>query len=60
MLNDASADIVDDKGSFEVSPKAEFTSPVYVHSTLATDTEAELLFTASVKNMLKLLALNGF
>ena len=25
--NDASADIIDDEGSFEFSPKAQFTSP---------------------------------
>ena len=40
-LNDASVDIVDDEGSLEVSPKAEFLSPLYVHITLATDTEVE-------------------
>ena len=33
--NDASADIVEDEGgSFEFPPKAEFTSPLYVHITL--------------------------
>ena len=40
-LNDASVDIVDDEGSLEVSSKAEFLSPLYVHITLATDTEVE-------------------
>ena len=41
---------------FAVSPKAEFTSSLYVHITLATNTEAELLPAAAFKNMLKLLA----
>ena len=40
-LNDASADIVDDEGSFQFSPEAEFRSPSYVHITFATETEAE-------------------
>ena len=40
-LNDASGDIVVDEGSFQFSPEAEFTSPLYVHITFATDTEAE-------------------
>ena len=55
-LIDASVDIVDDEGSLEVFPKAEFLSPFYVHITLATDTEAELLVTAAIKNILKYLA----
>ena len=38
--NDTSVDIVDDEGSFEFSPKAEFTSPLYVLITHAADTEA--------------------
>ena len=38
--NDASADAVDDEGSFQFSPKAEFTSLLYVHITLAAGTEA--------------------
>ena len=38
-LNDASVDIVDDEGSFQFSPEAEFTSHLYVHITLAKDTE---------------------
>ena len=38
--NDVSADTVDDEGSFEFPPKAEFTSLLYVHITLATDTDA--------------------
>ena len=42
-LNDAPVDIVDDEGSFEFSPKAEFTSPLHVqfHFTLAIGTETE-------------------
>ena len=36
----ASVDIIDDEGSFEFSTKAEFTSPLYIHITLATDTKA--------------------
>ena len=38
-LNDASFDIVDYEGSFQLSP--EITFPFYVHITLVTDTEAE-------------------
>ena len=48
-LNDASVDIVDDEGSFEVFPKAKFTSPMNVYITLATDTEEESLLTNAVK-----------
>ena len=33
--------VVDDEVSFQFCPKAEFTSPLCVHITLATDTEAE-------------------
>ena len=40
-LNDASGDIVADEGSFQFSPEAEFTSPLYVHITLAANTETE-------------------
>ena len=40
-LNDVSVDLVDDEGSFQFSPEAEFKRPLYVHITLATDTEAE-------------------
>ena len=40
-LNDASGDIVVDEGSFQFSPEAEFTSPLYVHITLAANTETE-------------------
>ena len=40
-LNDASGDNVDDENFFEFSPEAEFISPLYVHITVATDTEAE-------------------
>ena len=39
-LNDAFVDILDDEDSFEFSPKSEFTRPLYVHITLATDTKA--------------------
>ena len=41
LINDASVDIVDDEGLFQFSSEAEFTSPLYVHITLATDSEAE-------------------
>ena len=41
LLNDASVDIVDNEGSLEFSPKAGFTSLLYVHIALATDTEVE-------------------
>ena len=41
LLNDASVDIVDDESSFQFSPEADFTSPLYVYITLATETEAE-------------------
>ena len=40
-LNDASGDLANDEGSFQFSPEAEFTLPLYVHITLAADTEAE-------------------
>ena len=40
-LNDASVNIVHNEGSFEFSPKAEFTSRLYIHTTLVKDTEAE-------------------
>ena len=40
-LNDASVDIVDDEGSFQFSPEAEFASPLHIHATLPTDTEAK-------------------
>ena len=40
-LCNASVDIVDDEDSFEVSPKAKFTSPLYIYIILATDTEAK-------------------
>ena len=42
-LNDAPGDIVDDESSFQFFSEAEFTSTLYVHFTLATDTEAEPL-----------------
>ena len=41
LLNDASVDILDDETSFQFSPEAIFISPLYIHITLATDTEAE-------------------
>ena len=40
-MDDGSVDNVNDEGSFQFSPEAEFTSPLYVHITLGTDTEAE-------------------
>ena len=40
-LYNASADIVDNEDSFEVSPKAKFTSPLYIYIILATDNEAK-------------------
>ena len=41
QLNDTSADIVDVEGSSQFSLEAEFKSFLYVHITLATETEAE-------------------
>ena len=41
LLNDASVDILDDEVSFQFSPEAIFMSPLYIHITLATDTETE-------------------
>ena len=41
LLNEASVHSVDDGGSFQFSPEAESTSHLYVHITLATDTEVE-------------------
>ena len=38
-LNDASGDIVDDESSFQFSSEVEFISSLYVHITLAADTE---------------------
>ena len=46
-LTDDSVDIVDDEGSLEISPKAEFTSPLCIHITLARDYEAESLLAAA-------------
>ena len=40
-LNDTSVDIVDVESSFQFFLEVEFSSPLYVHITLATDTEAE-------------------
>ena len=48
LFNDTSVNIVDDEGSFQFSPETEFTSYLYVHITLATDTEAESLCFAEV------------
>ena len=39
--NDAFVDIIDYEGSFQFSPETKFTSPLYVHITLAAETEAE-------------------
>ena len=38
--NDVSADTVDDESSFEISRNAEFISPLHVHITYVTDTDA--------------------
>ena len=38
--NDAYVDTVEDEGSFQFSPKAEFTLHLHIHITFATDTEA--------------------
>ena len=46
-LTDDSVDIVDDEGSLEISPKAEFTSALCIHITLARDYEAESLLAAA-------------
>ena len=39
--NDVSANTVDDESFFEFSPKVEFASPLYVHITLAIDTNSK-------------------
>ena len=39
--NDVSANTVDDESFFKFSPKAEFASPLYVHITLAIDTNSK-------------------
>ena len=39
-LANVSDDTVDEEDSFEFSPKADFTSPLYVYITLATGTDA--------------------
>ena len=41
ILNDAFLYIIEDEGSFQFSPEAEFPSLLYVYITFATDTEAE-------------------
>ena len=53
LLNAISVDIVDDEGSFQFSPEAEFTSPLCVHITRATDTEAEITVLCTTATMLK-------
>ena len=62
--NDVSADTVDEEGSFELSPKTEFISPLYVHITLATDTDVAASCFAQLlqysQNILKLLAFKSF
>ena len=62
--NDVSADTVDVEGSFEFPPKAEFTSPLYVHITLATDTDAAASCFSQLRqysqNILKLFAFKCF
>ena len=62
--NDASADISDGEGSFDFSLKTEFTSHLYVHVTLATDTEAATSCFAQLlqysQNIFKLLASKCF
>ena len=62
--NDVSADISDDEGSFEFFLKAEFTSHMYIHITLAIDTEAAASCFAQLlhyfQNILKLLAFKSF
>ena len=49
---DVSADTVDDEGSFEFSPKAEFTSPLYLRITLAMDTYNIVLRTTTTTSIL--------
>ena len=49
LLNDPSVESVDDGGSFQFFPEAEFTSHLYVHITLAADTEAESLCFAQLQ-----------
>ena len=49
LLNDASVESVDDGGSFQFFPEAEFTSHLYVHIILAADTEAESLCFAQLQ-----------
>ena len=40
LANDVSVATVDERDSFEFSSKVDFTSPLYVYITLATDTDA--------------------
>ena len=47
-LNDTSVDILDVKGSFQFFLEVEFSSPLYVHIILATDTEAESPFSVQL------------
>ena len=52
-LDDACLDIANDNGSFQVSSEAEFTSPLSVHVTFATDTEEELSCCKQLLQVLK-------
>ena len=47
-LIDASGEIFDNKDSCKFSPEAGFTSPLYVPTTLVTDTEAESMHFAQL------------
>ena len=63
--NDVSAETVDDEGGcFEFSPKAEFISSLYIHVTVATDTDAAAFCYAQLlqysQNILKRLAFKCF
>ena len=42
-IKNASVHLVDDEGSFQFSPEAEFISPLHVQVTFPTDTKAESL-----------------
>ena len=60
--NHALADVVDDEDSFAFSPKADLTSPMYVHITLGIDTEADSSYFTKLlhysQNILKILVFN--
>ena len=47
-LNDTSVDILDVEGSFQFFLEVEFSSPLYVHIILATDTKAESPFSVQL------------